>query len=164
MRFKKKDLKKVEIDKISELVDADGSPIEGDDVDNYDSQIKTAPNQTTDDYEDSGIQPNDYYYNAAYMMGGTKVRESIANQKMKNIIEDLVTKNKRTSIVQKEVENKLGGLDTLDVITGTKIKSLLESIDNLDGENLAVVLNIFVENIDLNKIPSSLLKIIKNKL
>jgi len=164
MRFKKKDLKKYQPEDISELVDGDGTPIKGGDIDNYDSQIKTAPSQTTDDYEESGIQPNDYYYNAAYMVGGAKVRESISKEKMRNIIEDLVTKNKRSSIVPKEITNKLGTIDDLDSIIGSKMNSLLESIDNLDGETLAIILNVFMEKINLDKIPNNLLRVIKNKL
>lgn len=48
---------------IDELVDADGSHIEGNSKNlAANSEIETAPQQTTDDYAASAIQPNNYFY------------------------------------------------------------------------------------------------------
>ncbi len=165
MRFKKKDLKKYDSEELTELVDGDGAPIEGDDVDNYDSQVKTAPNQTTDDFAQSGIQPNDYYYNSAYMTGGVKVREAESKEKMSKLIEDLVSKKQKQHLLNKPSnENKIGSIDSLDSILVNKITDTVESADNLDGEGVAIIFNYFIENLNIEKIPHNLLIILKNKL
>lgn len=165
MKFKKKDLKKYDSEELTELVDGDGTPIEGDDVDNYDSQVKTAPNQTTDDFVQSGIQPNDYYYNSAYMTGGVKVRATESKEKMSKLIEDLVSKKQKQHLLNKPTnENKISSIDSLDSILVNKITDTVKSADNLDGEGIAIILNHFIENLNTEKIPHNLLNVLKNKL
>jgi hypothetical protein len=103
-RFKKKDLreasaktkKKADDNKevIDELVDAEGSPISGDRNAVSDSEIETAPQQTTDDFVQSGIQPNiDFfgYGGTPYSRGRLYAVESL---KAKAIIERILKENK----------------------------------------------------------------------
>lgn len=79
-RIKKKDLRRYhydrttkaqsqEEDSIEELVDTDGSPIEGDRNPVSNSEIEVSPGQTTDDFVDSARQPN-MGYDGMYGMGG----------------------------------------------------------------------------------------------
>jgi hypothetical protein len=80
---------------IDELVDGDGSAIEGG-THNYaaNSEIRTAPGQTTDDYADSAIQPNNYFYGiygSPYSRGSSHLTaESTkrAMDKIKNILNE----------------------------------------------------------------------------
>lgn len=68
---------------IDELVDADGGPIEGDRSPVSDSEIETAPGQTTDDFAQSAIQPNRYMfgvYGTPYSHGSASLGET-ANAK-----------------------------------------------------------------------------------
>ena len=170
MKIKKEDIKKTTPEKISELIDLDGAAIEGDDVDNNDSQIKTAPQQTTDDYEESGVQPNGYFYNAAYLTGGNKVRESISKDRMGNLIEDLVSKNKPSSLVKKVdkrndvIKKEVGNLDELSDDVSSKLKDLIELCKNLKGTESVIVLNELIKGLDIKKIPNNLLTKIKTKL
>jgi len=62
-----------ESEPIDELVDADGSHIEGNSKNlAANSEIETAPQQTTDDYAQSAIQPNNFFdgiYGTPYSRG-----------------------------------------------------------------------------------------------
>lgn len=58
-----KEIVNSEAEPLDELVDGDGSHIEGGTHNtSANSEIKTAPGQTTDDFEASGIQPNNFFY------------------------------------------------------------------------------------------------------
>jgi hypothetical protein len=103
-RFKKKDLrevsgktnKKVENEKevIDELVDTEGAPISGDRSPVSDSEIETAPQQTTDDFVQSGIQPNIDFFG----YGGTPYSRgrlyAVESAKAKAIIERILKEGK----------------------------------------------------------------------
>jgi hypothetical protein len=83
-RLKKKDLKAPKLNKvdnseenIEELVDVDGSPIEGDRNAVADSEIEVPAGQTTDDYAQSAIQPSNQFnglYGTPYSRGVHNVR------------------------------------------------------------------------------------------
>lgn len=100
-RIKKRELGRFHFDKevknseteapIEELVDSDGSYIEGDRNAVNNSEIETAPQQTTDDFAQSGIQPNNFFYGiygTPYSRGGTLAVES--KQKAIEIIERII--------------------------------------------------------------------------
>lgn len=74
---------------IDELVDADGGAIEGDRSPVSDSEIETAPGQTTDDYAQSAIQPNRYMYGVhgtPYSHGSTGLGETAKAKALLNKI------------------------------------------------------------------------------
>lgn len=80
---------------IEELVDDDGSFIEGGTSNSSaNSEIKTAPQQTTDDYASGAIQPNNYYYGlygASYSKGSRQVtaeNTQLAIEKIKKILKE----------------------------------------------------------------------------
>lgn len=118
--IKKKDFKKFNVkpkQELEELVDADGSPIEGDLIDSNNggtvnnSEITTAPQQTSDDLAQLAIQPSRFYFSSGgspYSHGdrsgsqkesvkSTEKEEldEVAKDKMRKMVEDIV--NKRLS-------------------------------------------------------------------
>ena len=104
-RFKKKDLTErrhpkyvepQEEETLDELVDADGSPIEGDRNVVSNSEIETSPGQTTDDFVQSARQPNQGYDNmfgggTPYSRGGHYTME---NQRAKDILLKILKEGK----------------------------------------------------------------------
>lgn len=83
---------------MDELVDLDGSPIEGDKNMSNDSEIETAPQQTTDDFAQSGIQPNNFFY------GSYGVPYSRGTGHL-----TLESRKKAINIIEKIIKNKLNG-------------------------------------------------------
>lgn len=94
-KAKPKEIVSDEKEAIDELVDGDGSAIEGG-MHNFsaNSEIRTAPGQTTDDYAASGIQPNNYFYGlygSAYSRGSgraTSESKERAVDKIKKILKE----------------------------------------------------------------------------
>jgi len=194
--FKKKELKnykpktnkydKLELD---ELVDADGSPIgngEGSSRNPVsDSEIETSPQGTTDDYANDAIQPNNYFYGlggTAYSRGyhvqGENIEneDTIAEAKMKKIIEDLTNKGQYRDMVKRYKDtdinrNNIPDLEELVTthkkpIVAKKAQSLLKTFDmnHLNGEEIGIVINYILTNIDLNNIPQDYKNILKRSL
>lgn len=83
---------------IEELVDDDGSFIEGGVKNNAaNSEIETAPQQTTDDYATGGIQPNNHFY-GIYGTPYSSGRSVAANESTKravDIIKKIINENKK---------------------------------------------------------------------
>jgi len=119
--FKKKDFIRETKDELDELVNPDGSPIDGVANGHKESEIRTAPQQTGDEFADTSRQgPRPYFgnYGTAYSHGvrvnageekegevieeeGDDVDES--KIKMEKVLEDIFTKkNKGNDIVSKE--------------------------------------------------------------
>jgi hypothetical protein len=184
--IKKKDLKnyKTSTKKVGldELIDADGSPIEGDRNPVNNSEIETAPQATSDDHAALAIQPNRYYYGVggtAYSHGARVQAESelteaeIAERKMATMLEDLISKSNDNDMVQKfsDVDvNRNGIPDLQDLITThhkqvvvKKAEDLIKTIhsNSLNGEQVGILLNYLLANMDLKKIPSDYKQVIK---
>lgn len=157
MRIKKKDFKKTDYNKLSELVNSDGSPIDGDEVGSGNSEIETAPNQTPEDYANSAIQPTMDYARNQSRIGESK-------DKMAKIIEDLVKNNNKDSIFNKPSEEGIGNIDNLNGSIINKVKGLVEATNSLDGDSIAIVLNYILENLTTDKIPHNLSKILRSKI
>jgi translation elongation factor EF-G len=170
-RIKKKDIKKYK-EKIEELVDDDGAPIEGDRTPTNDSEIETAPQQTTDDFAKSAIQPNRYYYGFAGTpySHGSKIRSESEKERakklMKDMIENILNKNDYYNDIVKQYKDSdvnKNGIPDLDELNDAfhkpvvvkKTKDLLRSIEmnGLNGEETGIVLNFILKNIDLSEIP-----------
>jgi hypothetical protein len=135
--IKKKDLKKYKSkEEIDELVDADGSPIEGDEEHNNDTEIWTAPQQTSDDLASKAIQPSRFYYGAdgtPYSRGsrtgsqkegeendGESLNEKEeldeAAEKLKKMVEDIVSKQMNNSgMVRKATSPDVNRNDIPDI-------------------------------------------------
>lgn len=195
--IKKKDVKdykssksKEEKDEIDELVDADGSPIEGDKVDTNDSEIETSPQQTSDEFVDSAMQPNRQFYglgSTSYSRGARVQHENIeeeveeldevARDRMKKMVEDLLSdKSSNNNLVSKYKQsdinrNEIPDLDELSKsyqkpIPAKKSQEMLDTItkNNLNGEEVAIILHFIINNIDTSQIPKDFRRIIKSKL
>jgi hypothetical protein len=174
--IKKKDLNKVNFkDDIEELVDADGDPIEGSDSSDNNTEVKTAPQQTTDDFVASSRQPNMNYYSAYGMGGGQYSRGSRrgdaylsekeaeideSKQKMERMIEDIISKNKKNNDVVKKNNSTDVSVKEIPSINALKesnpevfklTNDLISCITKceLSGIDSAVVLNKLIDSISI---------------
>ena len=188
--IKKKDLKNLKFkDDIEELVDADGAPIEGNDSSDNNMEIKTAPQQTTDDFVTTSRQPNMNYY-SAYGMGnggpyargsrrGDALAESEvaeeARKKMETMIEDILSKKfQNNDVVNKSNSSDISAneIPAIDTISQTKpdavriANELIRSFgkNDLNGKEVAILLNSILSSIDANAIPSEYKKILQKKI
>lgn len=105
-RIKKRDLGRNHYDKsqkvqpeeqIDELVDVDGSPIEGDRNPVADSEIEVDPGQTTDDFVASAIQPRrDFFgvYGNPYSRGNVHTTME-SERKAKQLLSSILKESKR---------------------------------------------------------------------
>lgn len=185
--IKKKDLKKYKGNstysskkELSELVDADGSPIEGDRNPVSNSEIETAPQATSDDYETTAIQPNNYYrnfgstpYSRGHIVQAETEIDKIAEAKMKKIIEDLTNKSDDRDMVKRfnntDVNrNSIPDIEELATnlnkpIVAKKAQELLKTfnMNRVNGEEIGIVLNYILTNIDINDIPNDYKTILK---
>ena len=186
--IKKKDLKKYKPSKnkkedLDELINADGSPIEGDRNPVNNSEIETAPQQTSADFAQSAIQPRRWYnsyYGTPYSHGHRGYTESVdldevARQKMEKMVEDMfsqktdshdmvkkihdtdVNRNKIPDMQEISVENQSATRITQDFVT--KLNKV-----PLNGDEVGMILNYVIENMDLTKVPNDYKGIIKNKI
>lgn len=159
--IKKKDLNKFKSSPkkdLEELVDVDGSPIEGDRNPTNNSEIETAPQQTTDDFRNQATQPNrnvNGYAGTGYntrRVGEAKI-ETILNK----ILENQINTNEIPDI--KELSNS-------KPIVVNKAQEIINTIDknNLDGMEISIMLSYILSNVDMSKIPQNFREILKSKL
>lgn len=143
--IKKKDIKSFKLineakKELDELVDADGSPIEGDRNPVNDTEIEVPKGQTTDDFAVSAIQPrrphNTY--------GGTS---SAWTSRVSENIDDI---NNNDTPDMEDLSKQFS-----KPITAGKTQELIDSIrkNNLNGEELGMVINHLLTNINLQAIP-----------
>jgi hypothetical protein len=185
--IKKKDLGKLKFkDDIEELVDADGDPIEGSDSSDNNTEVKTAPQQTTDDFVATSRQPNMNYYNAhgmggggqyarggrrgdGYMPGISESEIDEAKKKMEAMIEDIMSKKSAGNDVVKKSNSSdvnakgipsIDSIDKAEVIEATK--TFVKSLKDLSGKEITIVLNEVLESVD--SIPTEYKKILQNKI
>lgn len=183
-RFKKKDIKKINVD---ELVDPDGTFIDGDESHETTSQIKTAPQQTTDKYAKMAKQKLPWIYGytgTPYSrgsrggfgeMGESEIDE--AEKKMAKMVEDILTKKrKKKDLVDKEAnfdinKNKIPDLEDLSTKfnrqdIASNIKTLVSTIKSvqLSGEEKAIIINYIIQSIGVDNINYQYKKIIKKTL
>ncbi len=135
--IKKKDVKAFKLNEnkkdLEELVNPDGSPIEGDRNAVNDTEIEVPNAQTTDDFAASAIQPRRPYnaYGGTASAWTSKVTENI----------DDVSSDTKTSFSKP--------------ITAGKAQELIDSIkkNNLSGEELGIILSHIISNVNPNSIP-----------
>jgi len=182
--FKKKDIKKINVD---ELIDSDGSIIDGDKSHETTSQIKTAPAQTTDKFVQTARQKFRYpygYTGTPYSHGDRypimqEEDENIdeAQLKMEKMVEDIISKklSNKEIIPKQDIsdinKNKIPDLDELSSKFNKKnISSAIETLINgvkresLSGEEKAIILNYIIENIGTKDIEQNYKVILKSKL
>lgn len=177
----KKYLKNLKIKKskgMDELIDKDGSFIKGDWNPNRREIFvgKDRP-ETSREFAMFTAQGPRYYYTPHY--GATKAytRESVAENKMKSMIEDIVSKeyydsdmvnNQRDNDFERNLIPLLGSLKSeyQRPIIARKTKYLGDMMERegATGEEIAIVLNHLLSVIDTNKIPLEYKKILINKI
>ena len=137
-----KSKKKVEVEEdvevIDELVDATGGPISGGDEKNVNnSEIETAPQATSDEFNQHAIQPNRYLYNVNSVgarVNGVK-NDSVAAKakgKLINLLESLDANN-----------NQILDINELPMSVRNKVNELTSTIDKngLNDEQASMMMN-----------------------
>jgi hypothetical protein len=149
---------------IDELVTATGGSISGDDPNVNNSEIKTAPQNTTDQFNAMAIQPNRYLYGvtgSAYSAGarqGTMESvDKIAQDKFINLLEN----NMDVDIDN----NGVPDTETLRQDTVNKVNALINTLgkNGIEGEQLMVILNQLLDAF-LPLLDETQLQMIKDKL
>jgi hypothetical protein len=177
----KKYLKNLKISKsksMDELIDKDGSPIKGDWNPNRREIFvgKDRP-QTSREFAMFTAQGPRYYFTPRFGAGRVYTRESAAENKMKNMIEDIVSKDyyDRDMIGnQEETDFESTSIPLLMTlkseyqrpIIARKTKYLGDMMDRegATGEEIAIIINHLLSVIDIDKIPSEYKKILINKI
>ena len=152
--FKKKDFENKNIEpiedskeEIDELVDPDGSPIGGAATGHNTSEIRTAPQQTSDEFVDSARQgPRPWFgnYGTAYSHGVRRSGSGIyedeevveARIKMDKMLEDVFTKKgKDNDIVTKEKKNiKTKIINALEKCKGDEDTEIFKELTKIKDE------------------------------
>ena len=185
--IKKKDIKKYKTkeEEIQELVDSDGSPIEGSETHNNDSEIEVPNAQTSDEFQAQAIGPRSIYN----MYGGTPYSrgsrsgisaESVelsemAKNKMRKMVEDHLTKQGINRDMVKKYNdisdvNRNGIPDIEDMVNKPMITRELKNFVNkisritLNGEEKGIALNYILQNINTEDIPSDYKRLIAQSL
>lgn len=129
----KDDEKEIE-GEIDELVGSTGAPISGDEVNVNNSEIKTAPQATTNDFANIAIQPNRYLYNvggSGYSRGanfnGMESVNKIAKDKMINLLENIPFESEEP-IIDKN-NNDVNDVDELSPNVINKLKGLADTVE-----------------------------------
>ena len=168
----------VEIDEdaveIDELVNALGGSISGDDKNANNSEIETAPQATTDDFNRAAIQPNRYLFNINSV--GPRVSgvssesvNKIARNKMISLLEDFPSTSLNPEVGNPEEisdinKNKILDVKELPSNVGSKLNVLIDSIENnkLNSEQITIIVNTILSSVS-DKIDPNHLQILKNK-
>lgn len=162
--IKKKDLKKFKKEELDELVDVDGSPIEGDRNPTNDSEIEVAPQQTTDDYASSAIQP--YRSLKGYSGAGYNTRH-VGEEKMRTMLGKLLEfDNMEGNDINHNQIPDIQELSKTKPIVANKAQEVIDTIgkNNLNGDEIASLLNFILSNIDMNNISPEYRNMLKSKL
>lgn len=160
--IKKKDLKNFKTSskkELDELVDADGSPIEGDRTPTNDTEIEVAPQQTTDDYVSQSIQP-DITLNG-YAGTGYSTRR-VGEAKIKSLVQKILENGDINNNQIPDIQE----LSKTKPIAANKAQEIIDTIskNNLSGVEIAALLGFILSNIDMNNIPQEYRNTLKTKL
>tara|TARA_R110000803_G_scaffold124467_2_gene192215 strand:+ start:1575 stop:2102 length:528 start_codon:yes stop_codon:yes gene_type:complete len=168
--IKKKDLTKKTSKKqdLEELVDEKGGKISGDEhIDQ--SGMATTTKDTTDDHVRKSRQGSPFF-RRYYSESEDITLDEVAKNKMKKVVEDILTKKK----FDKDVIDKVrlsDGIPTMDMVKEThpvlvrrvsNIKSLIDR-DDVSGTEKAILLNELL-SIDLSEIPTEYKRELGRKL
>jgi hypothetical protein len=154
-----------EEEEITELVTATGGEISGDDKNVNNSEIKTAPQNTTDSFNAMAIQPNRYLYGVTGSGYSTGTRagtmESInklAKDKMLNLLENYpmdIDVN----------DNTVQDSNELTQHTKRQITNVINTIEDngIKGEELMIIVDKLLEEL-LPLLDENQLQILKDKI
>lgn len=170
-----KNMKLKGISGVDEFVDSDGSFIKGDFNPNK-REIFVGLNrpETSREFAMFTAQGPRYYYTPHYGASKVYTRESIAENKIKSMIEDIV-KNKINNydVIEKSDNDSNIIPDLLHLknehqrpIIARKTKYLGDMMERegVNGEEMAIVINHLLSIIDTEQIPSEYKKILINKI
>lgn len=172
-------MKNRDFEGLDELVDGNGSFISGDyNPNNRETFVGINRPETSREFSMFTSQGPRYYYTPHYGASKVYTRESIAENKMKNMIEDII--NNRVSDYQDIVKNKnydsfdqsqIPDISELKIeyqrpIIARKTKYLTDMLDRegASGEEIAIVLNHIMSSLDLSSIPQNYKEILTHKL
>lgn len=170
--IKKRDLKKyTPVKNIDELVDADGSPIEGSKPNQNDNEIESSPMQTSDEFVAMSMQPN-----RGYKLGYTR-ENTISKDKMKEIVEDIINKKQTSNgFVSKKQSPDVNanGIPDIDELANemgkpAPVRHAQIFIDDvkttpLNGDENAIILNYILSNFDTSGISDEYKNILRKKI
>lgn len=170
--IKKQDLKKyTPVKNIDELVDADGSPIEGSKPDSDDNEIEASPMQTSDEFVGLALQPN-----RRNKLGYTR-ENTISKDRMKEIVEDIINKNKSNKgfVSKKETPDvNSNGIPDIDELANEMGKPapvrhaqiFMDDIKTtpLIGDEKAIIINYILSNIDTSDISDEYKNILRKRI
>ena len=203
--IKKKRFKNMIIESplIDEFVTDGGGVISGDEKYNKGVDVKTGPINmpgddkglalTTNKHMANAIQPRNWWWSMTYGYGqgsGTgaspvasnlgeteslEESELAAEQNMKNMVEDILSKKSKNSEIVKKRWNvdvnrnnvpDIEDLSDTQMIVVGKLNDLIDSMGstNMNGEELGITLNYFLSSIDTTQIPSDYKNIIRKQL
>lgn len=136
---------------IDELVNGSGGEISGDEKNVNNSEIRTAPQNTTDQFNAMAIQPNRYLYGvtgSAYSSGtrgGTM--ENVAKDKMFKLLEEIGTpiSNDMSDINN----NGFTDIKELSQNVASKLKILISTVEknNLNSEQVTMIINTLLDSL-----------------
>lgn len=160
---------------LDEFIDDNGSFISGDyNPNKRETFVGINRPETSREFAMFTAQGPRYYYTPHYGASKVYTRESIAENKMIGMIEDIVkNRYKDTEIVDKESINideipELKHLksDHQRPIIARKTKYLGDMMERegVSGEEIAIVFNHLLSTVDTSKIPTNYIKILINKL
>lgn len=172
-----KNLKKMKKSGVDEFIDADGSYISGDwNPSKREIFVGKDRPETSSEFSMFTAQGPRYYYTPHYGASRVYTRESVANNKMKSMIEDIIGKNYLDNDVIDKQNNdyeteEIPNLQHLKIdhqrpIIARKTKYLGEMMERegVTGEEMAIVVNHLLSLVDISTIPNNYKKIIINKL
>jgi hypothetical protein len=139
-----------EVESLDELVTNVGGEIGGDEKKVSNSEIRTAPQATSDEFNTKAIQPNRYLYNVnsvgPRVMGVTaEQKEKIAKEKAIALLENIWTDSNKNEI-----------LDTNELpdSVSRKMVDLVNSVEangiNKDPEKIQIILDFIKTNLEKN--------------
>lgn len=149
-----------EVEELDEFVTSTGGAISGDEKNVNNSEIKTSPQGTTDQFAATAIQPNRYLSgnSGGIYMTGARVNAGY----------DLLAKNKALSILEnienEVVEDGIPDVDKLSLSVRNKLVTLVDSADmnNMNSEEVAIVINYVLDKL-VPKMDDNHRNLIKNK-
>ena len=153
VKTKKVDLEEIELDEVEELdefVNGTGAPISGDEKNVNNSEIKTAPQATTDDFNQKAIQPNRYLYNinsvGPRVMGVTAENKNrIAKEKAIALLEEFGSDSNNNAVLDtEELPDRTSAL-MMDLVKSVKANGLDKQPDKIE-----IILNFINSNLKPN--------------
>lgn len=170
-----KNMKLKGISGIDEFIDSDGSFIKGDFNPNK-REIFVGINrpETSREFAMFTAQGPRYYYTPHYGASKVYTRESIAENKIKNMIEDIVKNKINDYDVIGKTDNNLKIIPDLShlknehqrpiIARKTKYLGDMMEREGVSGEEMAIVINHLLSIVDTDQIPPDYKKILINKL